>query len=163
MIVICIGTDMAPAISLAYEEGELDIMERMPRDAERDHLVTKKLIAFAYMQIGVIETMCGMFTYFYVMNDYGIPFLTTMFLNSESGYFPNDNDVYYPFDPNYGNSNYGKPQFSDKLNWDFEVHSKYDLRLFYTFKRRVDWSRCRWDPNDDSIPHAYRIAPYTDT
>ena len=49
MIVICIGTDMAPAISLAYENGELDIMERMPRNAKLDHLVTKKLVAFSYM------------------------------------------------------------------------------------------------------------------
>lgn len=81
MIVICIGTDMAPGISLAYENGELDIMERMPRNAKRDHLVTRKLIAFSYMQVGWIETMCGMLTYFYILNDYGIPFTTSCFLN----------------------------------------------------------------------------------
>lgn len=40
---------MAPAIALAYEKGELDIMERMPRNAKLDHLVTKKLIAFSYL------------------------------------------------------------------------------------------------------------------
>lgn len=51
MLVICVGTDIAPEISLAYEEGELDIMDRMPRSNKRDHLVTKKLIAFTYMQI----------------------------------------------------------------------------------------------------------------
>lgn len=72
---------MAPAIALAYENGELDIMERMPRNAKRDHLVTAKLVAFSYMQIGIIETMCAMFTYFYVLNDYGIPFTTSCFLN----------------------------------------------------------------------------------
>lgn len=49
MLVICIGTDMAPAISLAYESGELDIMERMPRNAKRDHLVSAKLICFSYL------------------------------------------------------------------------------------------------------------------
>ena len=32
MLAICIGTDMWPCISLAYETGELDIMERMPRE-----------------------------------------------------------------------------------------------------------------------------------
>ena len=26
MVAICVGTDLAPAISLAYENGELDIM-----------------------------------------------------------------------------------------------------------------------------------------
>mmetsp|Transcript_21850 Transcript_21850/g.16210 ORF Transcript_21850/g.16210 Transcript_21850/m.16210 type:complete len:122 (+) Transcript_21850:299-664(+) len=49
MLVICIGTDMAPAIALAYERGELDIMDRMPRNAKRDHLVTAKLICFTYL------------------------------------------------------------------------------------------------------------------
>ena len=43
MLCICIGTDMWPCISLAYENGELDIMERMPRNSKRDHLVTAKL------------------------------------------------------------------------------------------------------------------------
>lgn len=54
MMVICIGTDMAPAIALAYEDGEQDIMERMPRNAKRDHLVTVKLISFSYLQVAMI-------------------------------------------------------------------------------------------------------------
>lgn len=81
MIVLCIGTDMAPAISLAYENGELDIMERMPRNSKHDHLVTNKLVAFSYMQVGLIEVMSSMFAYFYTLNDYGIPFTTACFLN----------------------------------------------------------------------------------
>jgi sodium/potassium-transporting ATPase subunit alpha len=64
MLVICIGTDMAPAIALAYENGELDIMQRAPRSAKRDHLVSVKLIAFAYMQIGCFEIAGCMFTYY---------------------------------------------------------------------------------------------------
>ena len=54
MLFICVGTDMAPAIALAYENAELDIMERPPRNGKRDHLVTAKLISFAYLQIGPI-------------------------------------------------------------------------------------------------------------
>jgi sodium/potassium-transporting ATPase subunit alpha len=81
MLLICIGTDMAPAIALAYEMGELDIMERMPRNSKLDHLVTKKLIAFSYMQIGAMEVCGGMITYFTVFNDYGFPFTTVTFLN----------------------------------------------------------------------------------
>lgn len=50
-LVICVGTDIAPEIALAYEGGELDIMDRMPRKAKIDRLLTKKLISFAYMQI----------------------------------------------------------------------------------------------------------------
>jgi sodium/potassium-transporting ATPase subunit alpha len=49
MLAICLGTDMYPAIALAYENAELDIMERNPRNAKRDRLVPLKLIAFAYI------------------------------------------------------------------------------------------------------------------
>ena len=49
MVAICVGTDLAPAISLAYENAELDIMMRPPRSGKMDHLVTAKLLAFAYL------------------------------------------------------------------------------------------------------------------
>ena len=39
MLVICVGTDILPAISLAYEDAELDIMTRKPR-LRTDHLVS---------------------------------------------------------------------------------------------------------------------------
>ena len=47
-IFIDLGTDMAPAISFAYENPELDIMERQPRNAKRDNLTNKKLFALSY-------------------------------------------------------------------------------------------------------------------
>lgn len=49
MLLICLGTDMIPDIALAYETPELDIMLRQPRNAKMDHLVTVKLISFAYV------------------------------------------------------------------------------------------------------------------
>jgi hypothetical protein len=59
-----------------------------------------------------------MFTYFYVLNDYGIPFSTVCFLNTQIGYYPTPEDVYNPYEPNYGNSNYGKPDsYSSALSW----------------------------------------------
>jgi len=56
VLILCIdlGTDMVPAISFAYENPELDIMERYPRNSKRDHLVNSKLISFAYLQIGIV-------------------------------------------------------------------------------------------------------------
>merc|ERR1711865_440959 len=56
VLILCVdlGTDMIPAISLAYEKPEADIMKRPPRDQKVDRLVTKKLVCFAYLQIGVI-------------------------------------------------------------------------------------------------------------
>lgn len=51
VLILCIdlGTDMVPAISFAYENPELDIMERYPRNSKRDHLVNAKLVSFAYL------------------------------------------------------------------------------------------------------------------
>jgi len=73
VLILCVdlGTDMIPAISLAYEQPESDIMLRPPRDAETDRLVTDKLIFFAYLQIGVFQALAGFFTFFVVLNDYG--------------------------------------------------------------------------------------------
>ncbi|KAJ0397615.1 hypothetical protein P43SY_003499 [Pythium insidiosum] len=73
MLAICLGTDMIPAISMAYERAENDIMLRSPRNAEVDHLVTKKLVFFAYPTIGIIQACAGMFVYLVVMNDFGYP------------------------------------------------------------------------------------------
>lgn len=73
VLILCVdlGTDLIPAISLAYEESEADIMKRWPRDAEKDKLVTMKLISFSYLQIGIIQAIAGFFTYFVVMGDFG--------------------------------------------------------------------------------------------
>jgi sodium/potassium-transporting ATPase subunit alpha len=71
--ILCIdlGTDMVPAISLAYEEAESDIMKRLPRDPVRDKLVNERLISLAYGQIGMIQASAGFFTYFWIMADNG--------------------------------------------------------------------------------------------
>lgn len=89
ILCIDIGTDMVPAISLAYEKAESDIMKRMPRDPY-DHLVNKKyvflilsfnarknifcrLIFMAFLQIGVIQTIACFFTFFAIMTEHGFP------------------------------------------------------------------------------------------
>ncbi|CAB1351137.1 unnamed protein product, partial [Coregonus sp. 'balchen'] len=64
--ILCIdlGTDMVPAISLAYEAAESDIMKRQPRNPARDKLVNERLISIAYGQIGMIQALGGFFSYF---------------------------------------------------------------------------------------------------
>ena len=46
--ILCIdlGTDMVPAISLAYESAESDIMKRLPRDPLHDKLVNDRLLTY---------------------------------------------------------------------------------------------------------------------
>merc|ERR1711922_89064 len=50
--ILCIdlGTDMVPAISMAYEQAESDIMKRQPRNPFTDKLVNERLISMAYGQ-----------------------------------------------------------------------------------------------------------------
>lgn len=45
-----------PAISLAYETAESDIMKRKPRDPVNDKLVNQRLIGISYGQIGECNT-----------------------------------------------------------------------------------------------------------
>eukprot|EP00095_Tigriopus_kingsejongensis_P010824 maker-scaffold1135_size60270-snap-gene-0.14 protein:Tk10824 transcript:maker-scaffold1135_size60270-snap-gene-0.14-mRNA-1 annotation:"na+ k+-atpase alpha subunit" len=71
--ILCIdlGTDMVPAISMAYEEAESDIMKRQPRNPFTDKLVNERLISMAYGQIGMIQASAGFFTYFVILAENG--------------------------------------------------------------------------------------------
>jgi sodium/potassium-transporting ATPase subunit alpha len=71
--ILCIdlGTDMVPAISMAYEEAESDIMKRHPRNPFTDKLVNERLISMAYGQIGMIQASAGFFVYFVIMAENG--------------------------------------------------------------------------------------------
>jgi len=71
--ILCIdlGTDMVPAISLAYEQAESDIMKRKPRNPKKDKLVNQRLIAMSYGQIGFIQAAAGFFVYFVILAENG--------------------------------------------------------------------------------------------
>merc|ERR1719419_1184804 len=71
ILFIDLGTDMYPAISLAYEKAESDIMKRPPRRAAIDRLVNERLISMAYGQIGMIQMVAGFFSYFVIMAENG--------------------------------------------------------------------------------------------
>merc|ERR1711931_272944 len=63
ILFIDLGTDIVPAISLAYEPAESDIMKRHPRDPEEDKLVNERLVSLAYGMIGMIQASAGFFVY----------------------------------------------------------------------------------------------------
>merc|ERR1712126_357871 len=71
--ILCIdlGTDMVPAISMAYEQAESDIMKRKPRNPFTDKLVNERLISMAYGQIGMIQASAGFFVYFVILAENG--------------------------------------------------------------------------------------------
>lgn len=71
ILLIDLGTDLWPAISLAFEEAENDIMSRKPRNADLDPLVNSRTLSMAYLQIGIIQACAGFFAYFVLYANYG--------------------------------------------------------------------------------------------
>jgi len=164
MLAICVGTDLYPAISLAYENPESDIMNRQPRNPNRDRLVNGKLMSFTYLQIGWMQALSGMLVYFIVMNDYGFKPQTLLFLNLAPGYVPDATDVYEPLNaPSFGNTNYNDANFylPDGLPWSSSSGSSMDLRLFYTQLNPESWSPCLYDPTDSSYPSHWIKSDFT--
>jgi len=71
ILLIDLGTDLWPAISLAFEGAENDIMTRKPRSADEDPLVNSRTLSMAYLQIGMIQASAGFFAYFVLYATYG--------------------------------------------------------------------------------------------
>ena len=97
ILAIDLGTDMVPAISMAYEDAESDIMKRPPRNAKLDRLVTRKLVVFAYLQIGVMQAMAGFYAWMVVLNDYGYPPTVLVGNPSGTGLFFGDQTMFCKF------------------------------------------------------------------
>jgi len=71
MLVICLGTDIVPAVSLAYEKSENDIMRRKPRCPTTDRLVNVILIGRSYGLIGILESVGAFFAWFVCLGQCG--------------------------------------------------------------------------------------------
>jgi sodium/potassium-transporting ATPase subunit alpha len=67
LLFIDLVTDIIPAITLAYERTENDIMMRKPRDQETERMVDGTLIGMTCGQNGLIESIAGMFVYCVVL------------------------------------------------------------------------------------------------
>lgn len=71
MIVIAVGTDMFPSLALIGEQGESDLMVRLPRSKTQEKLVNPQLLFHAYFLIGLIESTTAFTMYFWYMYSYG--------------------------------------------------------------------------------------------
>lgn len=85
-LVLCldIGTDLLPAVALAYERAESDIMKRAPRNPQHDKLVNRRLISITYGQIGMTQALAGFYTYFTIFMFHG--FFPGNLINSGSAW-----------------------------------------------------------------------------
>ena len=73
MIVICVITDLFPALALMYESSEKDLLNRPPRRVGKDHLVTATLMIHAYLFVGILETIFAHLLFFiYMQREWGV-------------------------------------------------------------------------------------------
>ncbi|WP_292464978.1 cation-transporting P-type ATPase [Methanolobus sp.] len=70
ILAIDLGTDILPAIALAVERGEGDIMKRPPRSG-KEKLLTPQVLLTSYGLKGPIEAAAGFVCYFAVLTDGG--------------------------------------------------------------------------------------------
>lgn len=74
MIIICLFTDAAGAIVMAYESAERDLLLRKPRSLSGERLVNTKLLCHGYFLLGTIECLCSMAMGFWYLQRNGAPF-----------------------------------------------------------------------------------------
>ena len=102
VLYISIGTDLIPAIALAYEMGELDLMTRRPRNKE-EHMVTMTLMSQAYGFMGWMQFWGGMLSYFVIFNDFGFKPADLMGVANKFLLKSNLGNVYNPTNKYFGN------------------------------------------------------------
>ncbi|KAL3774229.1 hypothetical protein HJC23_005235 [Cyclotella cryptica] len=89
VLTIDLGTELGPAISLAYEKAEFNIMDRKPRDPKKDRLVSPVLLLYSYVTSGCVISAGCMLAYAVVYWDHNI-YLSDFFapdLNTDKGAF----------------------------------------------------------------------------
>lgn len=72
ILTIDLGTEIAPSIALAFEKAESDIMERPPRNAKTDRLVSKTLLSYSYIIAGFTNIAFCLLSYFLVFTSHDI-------------------------------------------------------------------------------------------
>ena len=67
ILAVDLGTDMLPALALGAEKPDPDVMRRPPR-ARNERLLSWRLIARAYLFLGVLEVAAAMAVFFLVLD-----------------------------------------------------------------------------------------------
>ena len=60
MILICVATDVLPALSMCFEPPETGLLSRPPRDVKKERLADWRLLVHAYGFLGILESLCAM-------------------------------------------------------------------------------------------------------
>ncbi|KAH9816531.1 hypothetical protein DFH28DRAFT_965583 [Melampsora americana] len=57
MIIICIGTDVIPALALIFEQPERDLLSKAPRKQAKEKLIDWKILSHAYLFLGLFQSL----------------------------------------------------------------------------------------------------------
>lgn len=79
ILTIDLLTEMGPAISLSYETQEADIMCKPPRNIKKDRLVSFPLVAYSYLEVGLLEAVMCFLAYLFAFYTFGIMPLDLLF------------------------------------------------------------------------------------
>ncbi|MCA9459318.1 MAG: HAD-IC family P-type ATPase, partial [Nanoarchaeota archaeon] len=66
ILLIDLGTDLIPALGLAVEKPEDNVMKRKPR-SRSERLLSKRLLFMSYGIIGMVQAAAGFFSFFYIL------------------------------------------------------------------------------------------------
>ncbi|KAM3146830.1 hypothetical protein pb186bvf_000984 [Paramecium bursaria] len=160
--VLCVdlGTALMPSTAFVYEEAELDVMTRKPRN-RNERLVRPKLVFYNYALQGFMQFMGAFLCYYITLIDYGFTVDGLFNMQTLTGLPPQDFDVYDPQDIFLGNSilrdQYYQnplPDFCDSyyssgfgtIDFLYSKNARADLRMTYI---SCDPINKRWQP---SIP-----------
>jgi len=94
VLTIDCGTELAPAISFAYEPPEQDVMKHPPRDNKKDRLVSWSVIIYIFTA-GLIEALVTIMAFYLFMQSKGL--YAGDINGSANDYFPSgpcDSTVY---------------------------------------------------------------------
>ena len=102
-LLIDVTADFVPAISYAFDHGQIGIMTRKPRN-QHQHLVTYKLILQCSGWMGWSSFLCSLLCFFICMTDFGFVPSGLWFKNNIDILLPDTTDYYNPTSPYFGNS-----------------------------------------------------------
>jgi sodium/potassium-transporting ATPase subunit alpha len=72
VLTIDLGTELGPAISLAYEKPESNIMDRKPRDPLKDRMVSYNLLFYSYITSGAVISVACILAYKFIYDQNGL-------------------------------------------------------------------------------------------
>ena len=70
ILAVDLGTDLLPALALGAEKADPGVMQRPPRPRS-ERLLSRALLARAYLWLGLLEAAAAMAAFFYVLHRYG--------------------------------------------------------------------------------------------